>query len=100
MPEITYTMRELITLMLRDQEIRSGVWTVEIDSSPGWMVLAPEGQAEQIGVINILKHLKLRKAEADESMTVDASTIWPTKARRTQGSSSRRSMTKSRARST
>ncbi len=83
MPEvgqITYGLKELTALMLRDQGIRSGLWMVQATfgqsvtniTSPASDPIGFGGP----GVVSVLLQIGIQRAKEPGPLTVDASQIW------------------------
>lgn len=95
MPEvdqITYSLKELTALMLRDRGIRSGLWMIYTRFNFGVTNIAspePGGPAGP-GVISQLSQVGIQRAPEPGPLSVDASEVWreqkPTSVRRGRAS--------------
>ncbi len=82
MPEVSqviYTHKELASLMVRDQGIRSGLWMVYARFANSVSYIAPpedqDGPAGP-GVVTMLVDLGIQRADQSGPLTVDASQVW------------------------
>lgn len=83
MPEvgqITYSLKELTAVMLRDQGIRSGLWMIWTRFGHTVTNIAPPkdepGQPAGPGVVSVLFEVGIQRSERPGPLTVDASEIW------------------------
>jgi hypothetical protein len=81
MPEadrITYSLKELTELMLRDQGIRSGLWMIVTRFGyTSAYVAAPEpGGPTGPAVVSVLAEVGIQKVPEPGPLSIDASQIW------------------------
>ena len=84
MPEvgqITYSLKELTALMLRDQGIRSGLWMIWTRFGHTATNIyppedAPSGAVAGPAVVSVLIEAGIQKALGPGPLTVDAAEIW------------------------
>jgi hypothetical protein len=82
MPEvkqISYDLREVAALMVRDQGIRSGLWMIWTRfAHTATNILPPENEPGPSGPasISMLVELGIQRANESGPMTVDAAEVW------------------------
>ena len=92
--QIKYDLKELTTLMLQDQGIRSGLWMIWTRFSFGATNIAPPedqpGGAAGPGAVAVLTEVGIQRVEERGPLGVDAAEVWkekkPGPARKRRGS--------------
>lgn len=85
MPETTqirYDLRELTALMLRDQDIKSGLWMIQATFTLGVSNLLSNsaGGPSGPGIFGVLGGMGLQKTDERNPLSVDAAELWKKKA--------------------
>ena len=81
MPEaerITYSLKELTELMLRDQGIRSGLWMIgaKFEFAAAFIAAPESGGPTGPAVVSVLAEAGIQRVAEPGPLSVDASEIW------------------------
>jgi len=77
--QITYNLKEVASLMIRHQGIRSGLWMIWTRfAHAATNIVPPEGEGGPAGPasVSVVVELGIQKANEPGPMTVDASEVW------------------------
>jgi hypothetical protein len=74
---VTYTFREIATLMIKDRGIKEGLWCIHMKFGIQAGNLGPNAEDVYPTAIVPVLELGLQKAELPTSLTVDAAAVNP-----------------------
>ena len=77
--QITYDLKEITALMLRDQGIREGLWMISARFSFGATNIAPPGdEPGPVGpsAIAMVREIGIQRVPEPGPLSVDASEVW------------------------
>lgn len=77
--QVKYTHKELVTLMLKDQGIHEGLWSLLIGFGMGTANVGPNDDELSPAAIIPITNIGLQKGTALNGITVDAAVVNPRK---------------------
>jgi hypothetical protein len=75
--QITFTHRELVTALLRQQNIHDGIWGLSINFNFGATNIGPTPEDLRPAAVVSITSVGLQKFEKETSISVDASKVNP-----------------------